>query len=274
MLAHFAGDFKGLPQEIVDEILKYLEDDRGTLVACSLTSKALFRSARRMVHRRLRVVGPGRAGSSDEREARRWEAANRAQLCMLSVAAERDLTRYIRKLTIKVGEEFTPMNLRPHLPQFQTFTLLTSIALHYFNPTPFLSAFEQYFGHLAQQMRSLEFIYPPGPQDDLMYFISRFPNLEDLGFNPFPQHNLDPSKNYNPSTIQGSPTLGGTLRVTSTNAWRTNSLECLTRLPSGLRFRSIEFRHCTGIDPNTIIRECTSTLQYLTHVFHTCEFPP
>ena len=274
MLANFTGNFKGLPQEIADEILEYLENDRRTLVACSLTCKGLFRSARRMVHRRICLVGPGRACTSDEREIRLHEAANRSRLRTLSMASERGLARYTLKLTIMVGEEFTPQNLRPYLPQFQTFARLTSLTLHHFDPTPFLPIFDQYFGHLAQQMRSLEFIHPPGPQDDMMYFISQFPNLEDLGFNSFPQHNLDPSKEYNISTIRKSPTLGGTLQVTSTNAWKTNSLESLTLLPDGLRFRSIEFLRCTWINPNTIIRECTSTLQSLTHVLHTCERSP
>ena len=272
MLENFAGSFKDLPQEIVDEILEYLEDDRRTLIACSLTCKGLFRSTRRIIHRRLYIVGPGRVCTLDEQEIRRYEAANRSQLRTLSAASERGLARYTLNLKIRVGEEFTPENLRPYLPQFQTFARLTSLTLHHFDPTPFLPVFEKYFGHLAQQIRSLEFIHPPGPQDDMMYFVSRFPNLEDLGFNSFPQHNLSPSKVYNISAIRKSPTLGGTLQVTSTNAWRTNSLESLTLLPSGLRFRSIEFLRCTGINPNTIIRECTSTLQSLTHVLHTCEF--
>jgi len=256
----------------VDEILEYLKDDRRTLRACSLTCKGLFRSARRIIHRRLYVVGPRKVATSDEREQRRHMAANRSRLCKFSVVARRGLARYTRELTIKVGEEFTPENLRPYLLQFQMFVRLTSLTLCEFNPTPFLPVFEHYFGHLAQQIRSLEFIYPPGPQDDMMYFISQFPNLDDLGFNPFPQHNLEPSKEYNISSIRSSPSLGGTLQVTTTNGWRTNSLERLTRLPSGLRFRSIEFLHCTSINPDIIIRECASTLQVLMYVFYTCEF--
>ena len=273
MSAEFPGSFKGLPQETVDEILEHLADDRRTLIACSLTSRGLFRSARRVIHRRLRLIGPGWPSTSGGQEKRRYEAANRAQLLKLSAAAEHGLAQYTRELTIKIGGEFTPKNLLPYLPQFQTFGLLTSLKLHHFDPTPFLHSFEQYFGHLAQQIRSLEFLYPPGPQDDMIYFISQFPNLEDLGFDPFPQHNLDPYKKHNISAIGSPPTLGGTLQLTSTNAWKTDSLKSLARLPSGLRFRSIEFLHCTGIDPNIVIRECTSTLQSLTHVIHTCEFP-
>jgi hypothetical protein len=274
VLENLTGNFQGLPQEIVDEILGYLEYDRWTLIACSLACKGLFHSARYMIHRRLHVVSPRRAGTPGEREMHRVRAENRSQLRTLSAVAEHGLTRFTRELTIRVGEEFTPENLRPYLPQFQTFARLTSLTLYHFDPTPFLPVFKQYFGHLSQQMRSLEFVYPPGPQDDILYFISRFPNLEDLGFNSFPQHNLDPSKEYNISTIRSSPTLGGTLRVTSTNGWRTDSLERLTRLPSGLRFRSIEFLHCTGLNPDIVIRKCTSTLQSLTHVLHACEFSP
>ena len=269
--AKFTDGFKRLPQETVDEIIEYLADDRRTLVACSLASGGLLRSARRVIHRGLRLVGPRRPLISDEQEQRQYEAANRAKLLMLSTAAELGLSRYTREVTIKIGREFTPRNLLPYLPQFQTFALLTSLTLHHFDPSPFLHSFGRYFGHLAQQMRSLEFISPPGSQDNIMYFISQFPNLEDLGFDPFPEHNLDTRLEYD---IRSSPTLGGTLQVTSTNVWSTGSLKSLAQLPSGLRFRSIEFLHCTGINPNIILRECSSTLQSLTHVIHTCEFSP
>ena len=273
MLVNFTGSFEGLPQEIVDEILEYLEDDRRTLRACSLTCKALFRSARHIIHRQLYVVGPETTWSMDGDEMYRYEVANRSQLGTFSVAAKRGFFHYTRELTIRVANEFTPENLRPYLLQFQMFARLTSLTLHHFNPTPFLPVFEQYFGHLAQQMQSLKFIYPSGPQNDMMYFISQFPHLDDLGFNPPPSHNSNPSKEYNMSSVQSSPTLGGTLRVANTMGSITNPLECLTQLPSGLRFRSIEFVYCPEIDPNVIIRECTSTLQSLTHVVYTCEFP-
>jgi len=161
----------------VDDILEYLEGDWRTLISCSLTSKGLFRSARRIIHRRLRLVGPGSADTSDEQEVHRCATANRAQLLRLSAAAERGLTRYTRELTIKIGSEFIPKNLLPHLPQFQTFALLTSLTLHHFDATLFLSSFERWFGHLAQQMRSLEFIYPPGPQDDMSISFPGFQTL-------------------------------------------------------------------------------------------------
>ena len=275
MLANFTGSFKSLPQEIVDEILEYLDDywHRRTLIACSLTCKGLFIPARRIIYRRLYV---GRTVYTSDEQGTYWHRApNRSPFHILSVMAKYGLAQYTRKLIIGVGHQFTPQNLRPYLPQFQAFTLLTSIKLHHFNPSPFLPTFEQYFGHLKHQIRSLEFVDPSGSRDSTVYFISQFPNLEDLRFDPFPQHNLHPSPEHNISTIQSSPSLGGTLRVTTTGSWQlSNSFEALTRIPSGLRFRSIEFDHCGWIDPNITIRACVSTLQSLTHVIHTCEFPP
>ena len=269
MLANFVGNFKGLPQEIVDEILEYLEDHRHrrTLVACSLTCKALFLSARPIIHRQLYM-----GGTLDTQEIHRYKTSSPPPFHILSAAARCDLTRYTRRLTIDVGREFTPQNLWPYHPQFQTFALLTSITLHQFDPSPFLPVFEQHFGHLKRQIRSLEFINPPGSQDDMLYFICQFPNLEDLGFNPFPQHNLDPSQDI--STVQSSPTLGGTLRIASMKSRGIEAFGSLARLPSGLRFRSIEFLRYIRIDPNIIMRECASTLQSVTLVFHVCEFPP
>ena len=266
MLVNFAGDLKGLPCEIVDEILEYLVEDLSALKACSLTCKVLLRSARRIIHRRLRIRGWVRSCPLDEHEIR---AANLADFRPLLVAANCGLTCYTRQLTISLGVNFHPKNLLPFLPQFQTLTRVTSLSLLYFHPTPFLPVFEQYFGHLAQQIQSLEFVGPRGSHHSLLYFISRFPNLDDL--------ELDLSNSYFPQgqdipTILSSPTLRGALRIKDARA--DDLLRAFKRLPSGLRFRSIEFRRCTSINPNIVIQECASTIQHLTHGIDYGEFPP
>lgn len=269
MLANFVGSFKGLPHEVVDEILEYLEDDRSALRASSLTCKVLLRSSRPIIHRRLCVVSRGVPDSTDEQDL---QAANLARFHTLSTAAERGLTRYTRELTIKIGREFKPVDLQPFLPQFRTLERLTSLTLHNFKPAPFLPVFEQYFGHLAQQIRSLKFVYPSGPRDDVLSFISHFPNLDDLRFYSFPGHIPFPPEADNTPPIRGSPTLRGTLQIASMTPGGDGFLGSLTRFPSGLGFRSLEFHHCMGINPNIIIRECSSTLKYLTHVTHTSKF--
>ena len=271
VLANFAGDFKGLPQEVVDEILEYLEDDRPALRACSLTCKVLLRSSRPIIHRRLCVVSRGIPHPGDEHEAR---AANLIRFRTLLAAAECGLTHRTRELTIKIGDDFKPADLQQFLPQFQTFARLTSLTLHNFKPASFNPVFEQCFGHLVQQIRSLEFVYPSGFRDDLVCFISQFPNLDDLGLHAFPRHFLLPHEEYNAPPVKGSPTLRGTLKIANMTAGGDDFLGSLTRFPSGLGFRSIEFKRSMGINPNIIIRQCSSTLQYLTHVTHICRFPP
>ena len=92
LLANASESFKGLPQEIVDEIFDYLEGHWQALIVCSLTCKGLYLSARRIIHRQLYVVGP----------RYRYKATNHSQLSMLSAAAQCGLSQYTRKLTIRV----------------------------------------------------------------------------------------------------------------------------------------------------------------------------
>jgi hypothetical protein len=257
VLANYVGGFKDLPLEIVDEILEHLADDRSALGACSLTCKALCRSSRPIIHRRIFVVGLGGSRTTGEQDK---QAANIARFRTLLAATECGLAHYARDLTIRIGTTFVPENLQPFLLQFQTFARLNSLTLHNFNPTPFLPAFEQYFGHLAQQIRSFSFIYQSGTRSDMISFISRFPNLDDLKFCSFPRLH---SEEFNAHSVQTSPTLRGTLQVESIRAGGDDFLGCLTRLPSRLWFRSIEFHRCAGIDLNIVIRECSSTIQHL-----------
>jgi hypothetical protein len=252
----------------VDEILEHLEGDQPALRACSLTCKALLRSSRPIIHRRLYVVSRGIPGSTDEHQL---QTSNPPRLFVLSAAAKHGLAHYTRELTINLRGGFKPADLREILPQFRAFTRLTSLTVYNFTPTPFLLVFEQYFGHLAQQIQSLEFKYPSGFRDDLFYFISQFPNLDNLKFYSFPRNHLFLGAGSLP--IRSSPTLRGTLQVGSMTIGGDDFLGCLTRFPSGLSFRSIEFYRCTGIDPNILIRECSSTLQHLTHITHISEFP-
>ena len=260
MLTNFSGSFKGLPQATVDEILGYLEDDPQTIRACSLTCKALFRSSRPIVHQRLCVVGLEECRVVDKCGG---EAVSLVRSHTLSMAIECGLARHVRELTINLGTGFGPVDLQPFLPQFEKFSRLTSLTLHRFEPPPFLSTFDQHFGHLAQQIQSFQFIHPSGRPEGMLHFISRFPNLDNLGFRSFPQRGPTPSEEYDVPPLRHPPALRGTLRVADVTSGGSDFLECLARLPSGLRFRSIEFDRCRGIDPGVIIRECSSTVQHL-----------
>ena len=262
MLANFAKRFKGLPQEMVDEILKYLEDDSQTIRACSLTCKALLRSSRRIIHRRLCVVGLEGYGTVGALLG----VGNPVRFPTLSMAIECGLTPYARELTMDLGTELGLTDLQPFLPQLQSFSRLTSLTLRHFEPSLFLPTFDQHLGHLAQHIESLQFVYPSGYLEGVLHFISRFPNLDNLGFCSVPQWDPFPSEEHDLSLIRCSPALRGVLQVADVSSWGSDFLECLTRLPSGLRFRSIEFDRCVGVDPSIIIQGCSSTVQHLRYV--------
>jgi hypothetical protein len=262
----------GLPQTLVDMIFEYLRADRDALLSCSLTCKALFCSARRVIHERLYVAGPRTFPSANASPKWCWIFKRRC-LRILSLADDADLVQYTRHLIVEVGQVFTPRSLRPYIPIFQKYVWLTSLTLTRFDPTPFLPVFDRYFHHLSHSLKSLHLISPRGMPDVMMDFISRFRNLDDLEFNPV----VKP-----PRRLQKHPTslgphrwftpLGGTLRIVNTDSQGTDSFESLLRLPGGLRFRSLELVCCTGITTAGIIQRCSSTLESVMYTLHCREF--
>jgi hypothetical protein len=258
----------GLPQTLVDMIFEYLRTDRDALLSCSLTCRALFCSARRVIHERLYVAGP-RMFPFVSRSTKWCWIFNRRYLRILSLADDADLVQYTRHLIVEVGQIFTPRSLQPYIPTFQKYVWLTSLTLTRFDPTPFLPVYNRYFHHLSHSLISLHLISPRGMPDAMMDFISRFRNLDHLEFNPVvkpprrPQErptSLGPHRWFTP--------LGGTLRIVSTDSQRANSLGSLLHLPGGLRFRSLEFVCCTDISTAGIIQKCSSTLESVTCTLH------
>ena len=270
--ANYSGEWMGLPQELVDMIFEYLRMDWDTLASCSLTCRALFCSARRVIHERLYVAGP-RAPLFLNRLTKWCWIYNRRYFRVLSLADNADLTPYTRHLIVDAGQVLTPRSLRPYIPTFQKYVWLTSITLTRFDPTPFLPVFDHCFFHLSHSIKSLHLISPQGPPGATMDFISRFQNLDDVEFNPVPkpprrlqehQTPLKPGRRFAP--------LGGTLRIVNTDSRRANSLETLLHLPGGLHFRSLQFVCCTDVGKTGIMQKCSSTVESVTYTFHCREF--
>ena len=262
--ANSSGGWMGLPKTLVDMIFEHLKTDWSALLSCSLTCKALFSFARRVIHERLRVAGPKMSLSSNKLTEWCW-IFNRRHLRALSLADDADLVQYTRHLIVEAGQLLTPRSLQPYILTFRKYVWLTSLTITRFNPTPFLPVFDRYFHHLSHSLRSLCLISPRGTPDVIVEFISQFRSLDDLEFNPVvkppcrPQHrstSLGPRRWFTP--------LGGTLRIVNTDSRRTSSLEPLIRLPGGLRFRSLEFVDCTDVGTSGVIQRCSSTLESVT----------
>lgn len=141
--------WKILPQELVDEILTYLDDDFPSLVSCSESCKALFCSTRPLIHRTLCLSTghlPDRSSSSPD---------NRAQFDVLRFAGRPQVLRYTTRLIIRLGEDFVPENLRPHLQHFRIMQGITSLEIYLLDVASFLPVFDECFGHVVPTLRSL-----------------------------------------------------------------------------------------------------------------------
>ena len=269
-----SGGWMGLPQALVDMIFEYLKTDWDTLLSCSLTCRALFCSARRVIHERLYVAGPGTFPSTNKLTEWHW-FFNRRYLRILSLADDADLIQYTRHLIVEGGQMLTPRSLRSYIPSFQKYVWLTSLTLTRFDPTPFLPVFDRYFHHLSYTLRSLYLISPRGTPGVMMDFISQFRALDNLEFNPVVKPPRRPQR-Y-PTSLRPrswSTPLGGTLRIVNTDSRGNSSLKPLLHLPSGLRFRSLEFVCCTGIDMSGIVQKCSLTLESVACTCHCREFIP
>lgn len=258
----------GLPRELVDMVFRYLRTDWNALVSCSLTCRAFFCFARRVIHERLHVVGPRMLPTITKLTKWCW-IYNRRYFRILLLADDADLVRYTRHLTVEAGQVLTPRSLRPYLPNFHKFVLLASLTLTRFDPAPFLPVFDRYFYHLSQSLRSLNLISPQGTPDSTRDFISRFRNLDDLEFNPVPKPSF-PLQSHQPppKSRHWSTSLAGTLRIVNTDSRSANSLEPLLRFPGGLHFRSLQFACSAGINTTGIIGMCSSTLESVAYTFH------
>lgn len=258
----------GLPQELVDMIFEHLRTHRGALVSCSLTCRAFFCSARRVIHERLRVVGPRMSPSVSKFTKWCW-IYNRRYFRILSLADDADLVQYTRHLLVDPGQLLTPRTLRPYIQNFRKYVWLTSLTLTRFDPTPFLPTFDSHFHHLSQSLRSLNLISPQGTPEATRDFVSRFQNLDDLEFNPVPKPPCRPQTHQASSKPRRwSTSLAGTLRVINTDSRKANSLEPLFHFPGGLRFRSLQFVCSGDIDIAGIVEKCSSTLESVKYTFH------
>lgn len=249
-------------------ILEHLRTDWGTLVSCSLTCRALFCSARRVIHERLYVVGPKVLPFLNKVTKWCW-IHNQRYFRLLSLADDAGLVPYTRHLVIEAGQVLTPRSLRPYVQTFHKYARITSLTLTRFDPTPFLPVFDLYFVHLSHSLTSLRLVSPKGMPDTMVDFVSRFRNLSDLELNPVPKPPRSPQRRRISMELdRWLAPLGGTLRIVNTDSRRASSLETILRLTSDLGFRSLQFVCCADINMAGIIQKCSSTLESVTYTFH------
>jgi len=96
------------------------------------------------------------------------------------------ILRYTRHLTLRPTEDgfheprSYPRDLQEYLPQLRSIIQLDSLTLDSFYLPHFTPVFNNFFGIFANTLRHLDIRSAYGTVQQLLYFVCRFPRLEDL----------------------------------------------------------------------------------------------
>ena len=234
----------GLPQEIVDRIIDTLQNDMTALKACSLTCKAMFASARHLIHHTLYITKEvsWRILTPEERE--RYEQGDRRELELrfLSLVGERDLLKYARHMDILIEDDAPPDILEPHLQYFQSLDRIHTLTIHPYESLLCCNFCNTYFAQFYPTLTTLVLYFPI---DHRLFtpwqFVLQFPNLENLTLESLWDQTRVWTGTQVPSEITKFPPLRGHLRCvglgTKIPVWRR---EFFLDLPNSLNFRSVE----------------------------------
>ena len=244
-----------LPYEIVEVIIAHTRD-LDTLKACSLTCRSWYTAALPHLHHTL-ILGKNRHGIPG------------SELEPISKLHELGLARFVREIRVRQwGDDpdwFRPLAFTlGDLRYFSAFASVQTLAIHRLDIDRFIPGVQNYFGQFSQTLRSIALFDSlcDTPQQ-LPYFLSLFPNLDDIciqGFLVLGTPILDeptPSVELIPFF---TPKLRGRLVLhdfSSTKSWAN-----LIDVCGGLRFRHM-ILHDVGDCAPLLLEACVETLETL-----------
>ena len=258
----------GLPRDIIEEIVQLHRGDSKTLMACSLTCRALFSAVRGLVHESVRL-SPWRnypphklKDRVKEKVLSGWRPRTDSDWCevhlrYLSMGGKRGLLGYTREVNIDIGYSFTPETLEVYLPHFRSFNGVHALRISCFDLAKFLPPFERYFAQFVPTLRSLSLPYTKAGTHEILEFICKFPHLDDLSLTLSYAHSIDvPPK----LSVEHSPPLKGTLVLRGSAPI---SARFLLKFPGGLHFQSIDVGAVDKAELDEILAACSSNLETL-----------
>lgn len=248
-----------LPPELVDEIFGYLSDDLPSLKACSLTCKIMLGSARPLIRSWL-YLAPGKHRKSKGRSIKSLLKPSKGgseSLERLVVADRQGFLQHTRHLAIRMDElSLAPHSLQPYTPYFRSIDKLQTLIIDRLDVPAFMPMFNDCLGMFTHSLRSLDIKHIWDSERELLFFISQFPLLEDLGIRSCYAlyFFLGPS----PPILRTSPPFRGHLNLSI--IMDSQSLcEAIAQLPGGLHFTSLELKGCEK--PVAILTACQFTLR-------------
>jgi hypothetical protein len=270
------GTWKDLPQEVVDHIVFMLGDSLDSLKACSLTCKAMFVTARRLIHRKIFLTWEQNWDALTLREKQRYVRGERCGLTikMVSTVTARGLSPHGRHLFIDFREDFTPANLQPFNDHFQRYERIQDLTIFKFHPRNFLDQFDTFFANFVPTLRSLHLNTPTGNTGDILDFICRFPHLDNLTVGLAYEYTFNWSWETAPlPVVKRVPSFRGRLKIYGITRPHHNFLQQLISLPGKRRFRFIQFWGYPAAMGQHIINACCDTIETISATWwRSCEY--
>ena len=262
-----AGTWKGLPQEIVNQIMFILGNDMKSLKACALTCKAMFFSTRPLIHRRILLTSEQNWEMLTLREKQRYIRGDRQGIAVkaLSGIAAHGFLSYGRDLSINLNQNFTPANLQPFNDLFQRFDRIQELSIYWLHTPGFLARFDTFFPKIVPTLRSLHLDTPTGDTRDILDFICRFPHLDDLTFKMTSEksHDWRTWRSAFLPVVEKVPPFRGRLKLGGISDWYGYIVPQLISLPGKRRFRFVDFRCCPFEVEQPVIDACSDTIETL-----------
>jgi len=239
-----------LPHEITEMIIAHLTRDLDALKACSLTCRSWYIAAAPHLHHTLTLQG--------------WTRdKNRRELKPLSKLHEFGLAPLVKEIRMRqryFEKWFVPQELSPDdLRHFSAFTNVQTLMLRALDIDEFIPDFERYFGHFTPTLRSIHLAVPYCTPRQLSYFLSLFPNLDDvdISFPKRPPGAAVPDLELVPFS---GPKLQGRLELCD-GGWVETWTDLVTSC-GGLRFNYMDLRWVDGCVP-FLLGACAETLETL-----------
>lgn len=161
-----------LPYEIVEMVVANLTHDPNTLKACSLVCRSMYTAAAPHIHHtlHLREKSPGILQGGLE---------------PLSKLHKLGLVPFVKEVLVSqrdgvrgwlVPRVFIPRDLR----YFSAFKNVQTLRIRGFDLDYFMPDIERYFEQFSPTLRSIALFCPTCTPQQLSYFLSLFPNLDDI----------------------------------------------------------------------------------------------
>ncbi|KAF9647765.1 hypothetical protein BDM02DRAFT_2506101 [Thelephora ganbajun] len=236
-----------LPQELIEDIIDCLSDDRQMLETCSLVAATWLARSRHHLFNRISLNG---------KRIRQW--------CTAIRPGPDGVSYLVRALTLQQaqGHRWLGTKFLDTIPDhFSSFRHVENLSITWLDLSDFKpGSLAHHFAYHGPSLRSLRLSYLSADYSELMTLLQLFPNLEDLLI-----HTPDLCDDNFPLRVSRTvPLFHGFLNLLSFDSTSSPFISHLASLD--LQFSSISAFHCdfsSGFPLTTLLEASSSSLRLL-----------